>query len=114
MDYLDEMPMNPPRPSVRRGGAVADPKKAGDRAKTNRRDAAMPARLHRAGELTPVFVPGAGHGAMRGLIWRHGGAVRQTAPRARLPAALRARQCGRITVRMPVLSVVFPSMSLSP
>ena len=30
------------------------PKKAGDRVKTNRRDAAMLARLHRAGELTAV------------------------------------------------------------
>ena len=33
------------------------PKKPGDRVKTNRRDAAMLARLHRAGELTAVWVP---------------------------------------------------------
>ncbi len=31
--------------------------KAGDRMKTDRRDATMPAKLHRAGELTAVRVP---------------------------------------------------------
>ncbi len=44
------------------------PKKAGDRVKTNRRDAAMLARLHRAGELTAVWVPDAAHEAMRDLV----------------------------------------------
>src|SRR3977135_3909218 len=34
------------------------PTKAGDRVKTNRRDATMLARLHRAGELPPVWVLG--------------------------------------------------------
>jgi len=33
------------------------PKRAGDRIKTDRRDAASLARLHRAGELTAVWVP---------------------------------------------------------
>jgi transposase len=33
--------------------------KAGDRIKTARRDAVMLAKLHRAGELTPVWVPDA-------------------------------------------------------
>ena len=33
------------------------PTRPGDRVKTNRRDATMLARLHRAGELTPVWVP---------------------------------------------------------
>lgn len=33
------------------------PKKAGDRVKTDRRDSMMLARLHRAGELTAVWVP---------------------------------------------------------
>ena len=47
------------------------PKKAGDRVKTNRRDAVMLARLHRAGELTAVWVPDAAHEAMRDLV-RHG------------------------------------------
>jgi len=44
------------------------PKKPGDRVKTNRRDATMLARLHRAGELTAVWVPDAAHGAMRDLV----------------------------------------------
>jgi transposase len=39
------------------------PKRAGDRVKTDRRDAASLARLHRAGELTAVWVPDAGHGS---------------------------------------------------
>jgi len=44
------------------------PKRAGDRVKTDRRDAAGLARLHRAGELTAVWVPDAGHEAMRDLV----------------------------------------------
>jgi transposase len=44
------------------------PKKAGERVKTNRRDAMMLARLHRAGELTAVWVPDAAHEAMRDLV----------------------------------------------
>jgi len=43
------------------------PKKSGDRVKTDRRDAIMLARLHRAGELTPVWVPGSEQEAMRDL-----------------------------------------------
>ena len=43
------------------------PKKAGDRIKTNRRDAEGLARLLRAGELTAVWVPDARHEAMREL-----------------------------------------------
>jgi transposase len=44
------------------------PKRAGDRVKTDRRDAAGLARLHRAGELTAVRVPDAKHEAMRDLV----------------------------------------------
>ncbi|WP_243700328.1 IS110 family transposase [Paracoccus versutus] len=44
------------------------PLKAGDRVKTDRRDAAMLAKLHRAGELTAVWVPDAAHEAMRDLV----------------------------------------------
>ena len=44
------------------------PKRAGDRIKTDRRDAAGLARLHRAGELTAVWVPDASHEAMRDLV----------------------------------------------
>jgi transposase len=44
------------------------PKRAGDRVKTDRRDAAGLARLHRAGELTAVWVPDPGHEAVRDLV----------------------------------------------
>ena len=44
------------------------PVKAGDRVKTDRRDAEKLARLHRAGELTPVWVPDAEHEALRDLV----------------------------------------------
>src|ERR1700674_4613881 len=44
------------------------PKRAGDRVKTDRRDAASLAKLHRAGELTAVWVPDPQHEAMRDLV----------------------------------------------
>src|SRR5258705_3377183 len=44
------------------------PRRAGDRIKTDRRDAASLAKLHRAGELTAVWVPDTGHEAMRDLV----------------------------------------------
>jgi transposase len=52
------------------------PTKAGDRVKTDRRDALSLARLHRAGELTPVWVPDAAHEAMRDLVRGRATAVR--------------------------------------
>jgi transposase len=53
---------------LRRGGASLIPIKAGDRVKTDRRDAVMLAKLHRAGELTPIWIPDAAHEAMRDLV----------------------------------------------
>jgi transposase len=44
------------------------PKRPGERVKTNRRDAVMLARLHRAGELTGVWVPDATYEAVRDLL----------------------------------------------
>jgi transposase len=41
------------------------PVKAGDRVKTDRRDAVKLARSYRAGDLTPVWVPDAAHEALR-------------------------------------------------
>jgi transposase len=52
------------------------PMKASDRIKTDRRDAVMLAKLHRAGELTAVWVPDAAHEAMRDLIRARATAVR--------------------------------------
>jgi transposase len=43
------------------------PKRSGNRIKNDRRDAQMLARLHRAGELTKVYVPGIEDEAMREL-----------------------------------------------
>ena len=51
------------------------PKKAGDRVKTNRRDALDLARQLRAGELTAVWVPDARHEAMRDLTRARAAAV---------------------------------------
>ena len=42
--------------------------KAGDRVKTDRRDAEKLARCHRAGDLTAVWVPDAAHEALRDLV----------------------------------------------
>jgi transposase len=44
------------------------PIRPGDRVKTDRRDAVTLARLHRADELTAVWVPDEGHEAMRDLV----------------------------------------------
>jgi transposase len=52
------------------------PIKAGDRVKTDRRDATMLAKLHRAGELTAIWVPDQAHEAMRDLVRARATAVR--------------------------------------
>lgn len=44
------------------------PVKAGDRVKTDRRDAEKLARSYRSGDLTPVWVPDAAHEALRDLV----------------------------------------------
>lgn len=51
------------------------PRRSGDRVKTNRRDAIGLAKLLRAGELTPVWVPDAEHKAMRDLVRARAAAV---------------------------------------
>ena len=44
------------------------PMKAGDRVKTDRRDAERLARSYRSGDLTPVWVPNEGSEALRDLV----------------------------------------------
>src|SRR5947199_2377920 len=44
------------------------PAKAGDRVKTDRRDAEKLARCYRNGDLSPVWVPDAAHEALRDLV----------------------------------------------
>src|ERR1700722_12529207 len=51
------------------------PKKAGERVKTNRRDALGMVKQFRAGELTAVWVPDPRHEAMRDLTRARGAAV---------------------------------------
>jgi len=75
------------------------PKKSGDRIKNDHRDAAMLARLHRAGELTAVYVPDAHDEAMRDLTRAREDAVMATRKaKQRLNAFLLRNQiifCGR-------------------
>ena len=58
------------------------PVKAGDRVKTDRRDAERLARSHRSGDLTAVWVPDAGSEALRDLV-RAREAAKQDQLRAR-------------------------------
>lgn len=65
------------------------PRRAGDRVKTDRRDALQLARLARAGELAPIYVPDAGDEAMRDLVRAREDAVNmQRQARQRLQALL--------------------------
>src|SRR5690242_19592107 len=52
------------------------PRRPDDRVKTDRRDAVNLAKLHRAGELTAVWVPDEAHEAMRALVRARLAAVR--------------------------------------
>ena len=70
------------------------PKKAGDRVKTNRRDAQDLARLLRAGELTAVWVPDERHEAMRDLT-RARDAARQDLTRKRQQISSMLLRLGR-------------------
>src|SRR5881398_3646981 len=61
------------------------PVKAGDRVKTDRRDAEKLARCYRSGDLTAVWVPDAAHEALRDLVRaREAGKQDQTRARNRL------------------------------
>jgi transposase len=65
------------------------PRKPGDRVKNDRRDAITLARLHRAGELTYVWVPDALHEAVRDLVRaRHAACVDVRRARIRIQAFL--------------------------
>ena len=67
------------------------PQKAGDRVKTDRRDAVPWARLMRSGELTPVSVPTVAEEALRDL-----GRAREEAIRALTAATCRLHALGRM------------------
>lgn len=68
------------------------PERAGDRVKTDRRDAEKLARLHRSGELTAVWVPDREHEALRDLVRAREAAVEdRTRARNRLTKFLLRR-----------------------
>jgi transposase len=65
------------------------PKKAGDRVKTDRRDAVQLARLLRSGDLTPVYVPAVDDEALRDVVRAREDALKDIkAAKARLKAFL--------------------------
>lgn len=72
------------------------PKKAGDRVKTDRRDAEKLARCYRSGDLTPIWIPGFDHEALRDLLRAREAAIKdQTRARHRLQKFLLRH--GRLT-----------------
>jgi transposase len=75
------------------------PRKAADRVKTDRRDAMTLARMHRAGELTYVYVPREDDEAMRDLVRARQDAIKaQRVVRQQLNALLLRhgiRYCGK-------------------
>lgn len=73
------------------------PKRSGDRIKTDRRDAINLARLHRAGELTAVFVPGPEDEAIRDLSRAREDAVKASKRARQQLSALLLRQNIRYT-----------------
>ena len=76
------------------------PVKAGDRVKTDRRDATKLARCYRAGDLTAVWVPDAAHEALRDLVRAREAAKRdQLRARNRLAKFLLRHGC-RPTIKM--------------
>jgi transposase len=74
---------------LRRVILTGKPEKGGDRIKNDRRDACMLARLDRAGELTPVYVPFAENEAIGDLTRvREDAKIDEKKPRQRLLAFL--------------------------
>jgi transposase len=70
------------------------PKKSGDRIKTDRRDAITLARLHRAGELTPIYIPDDVDEALRDLVrTREDAVIAQRRAKVQLKAFL--LRCGK-------------------
>lgn len=71
------------------------PKRAGDRVKTDRRDAVQLARLHRAGELAPIHVPDLEDEAIRDLSRAREDAMREQIADWRLRPLVEAVQALR-------------------
>jgi len=67
------------------------PVKAGDRVKTDRRDAEKLARCYRSGDLTAVWVPDEGSEALRDLVRTREAAKQPSSQAAKQPSRIR---CG--------------------
>ena len=76
------------------------PVKAGDRVKTDRRDAQKLARSYRAGDLTPVWVPDAAHEALRDVV-RAREAAKKDGSSHECMHSLRQRQVGHAVIEVP-------------
>ena len=76
------------------------PVRPGERIKTDRRDAERLARFLRAGELTPIWVPGETHEAMRDLVRARDSAAQDQRHKRQLVSAFLLRH-GRIHHRPP-------------
>jgi transposase len=83
------------------------PRKPGDRVKTDRRDAAKLARLHRVGELTPVWVPDLAHEAVRDLVRARQAAVRALRQARQQLSGFLLRQ-GHVNAEMELVLPHFP------
>src|SRR5215211_7878649 len=70
------------------------PRRPGERVKTNRRDALTLARLHRAGELTAIWIPDPTHEAMRDLVRARTAALQAMRGIAFLSAVVLAAEVG--------------------
>jgi transposase len=93
------------------------PKRVDDRIKTDRRDAASLARLHRAGEGTAVWVLDPGHEAMRGLgarPSRRGARVALGAPATGFLLVMRACSNLRPASRRQYSLAKLPDRTLAP
>ncbi len=82
------------------------PTMAGDRVKTDRRDATKLARCYRAGDLTAVWVPDAAHEALRDLV-RAREAAKSDQLRAR---AERGRESDRLESAAAVAHALSPAV----
>jgi transposase len=66
------------------------PKKAGDKVKTDRRDAEKLAQSYQSGDLTPVWVPSLEHEALRDLVRQRAAAKGVASPQAKWRRPLHA------------------------
>jgi transposase len=89
------------------------PRKPGDRIKTDRRDAINLAKLHRAGELTPVWVPDPAHEAIRDLVRARLAAVRSLRQARQQLSSFLLRHGHRYHILIAVTEAAFEAICAS-